>query len=100
MYAVTGSALLEELSGFVVLFSRLELVLDSTGSVVVVDSVLESVVSTLESVVSVVWVLWGVLESNPDFYYEWDSIVDRLNKILGGKWLNAYNGYSIMVCNS
>ena len=25
------------------------------------------------------------LESNPDFYYEWDSIVDRLNKILGGK---------------
>lgn len=25
------------------------------------------------------------LESDPDFYYEWDSIVDRLNKILGGK---------------
>ncbi|NME82400.1 glycosyl transferase group 1 [Clostridium sp. SM-530-WT-3G] len=25
------------------------------------------------------------LESDPDFYYEWNSIVDRLNKILGGK---------------
>ena len=25
------------------------------------------------------------LESEPDFYYEWNSIVDRLNKILGGK---------------
>ncbi|MBE6062400.1 MAG: glycosyltransferase family 4 protein [Clostridium butyricum] len=25
------------------------------------------------------------LECNPDFYYEWSSIVDRLNKILGGK---------------